>query len=311
MQLAIVIPAYKATFLSETLHSLTIQKIKDFNVYIGDDASPEDILSIVSFFKSSLNIIYNRFDKNEGGKDLAFHWRRCINMVQDEQWIWLLPDDDVASPDCVSAFLNSCTADKEQKKLYRFHTAHIDSSSKLIRETLKCPPLESNIDFFLNKLQFKRNSSIAEYIFSKHRYYDVGGFESLPLAWGSDDLLWIKLSQDDDIFTLPYGKVFLRQSNLNISNDLNKYAVQKIEAKYLFLELVVNNILFMQKLEQHINMSEFKKIIIYNLFSEYRSHNFHFLNFNLFHFARKNNMLIGGGLLKNMYRLIRFEFSYL
>ena len=39
-QLAIIIPAYKATFLEQTLSSISMQTNHSFHVYVGDDASP-------------------------------------------------------------------------------------------------------------------------------------------------------------------------------------------------------------------------------------------------------------------------------
>jgi glycosyltransferase involved in cell wall biosynthesis len=46
-KLAIIIPAYKITFLDEALNSIANQTCLDFTVYIGDDASPHNIESIV------------------------------------------------------------------------------------------------------------------------------------------------------------------------------------------------------------------------------------------------------------------------
>ena len=49
--LAIVIPAYKARFFKEVLESIAQQDNTDFAVYIGDDASPDDLQSSLPFFK--------------------------------------------------------------------------------------------------------------------------------------------------------------------------------------------------------------------------------------------------------------------
>ena len=38
--LAIVIPAYKSTFLPAALDSIAAQTCQDFTLYIGDDCSP-------------------------------------------------------------------------------------------------------------------------------------------------------------------------------------------------------------------------------------------------------------------------------
>jgi glycosyltransferase involved in cell wall biosynthesis len=311
MQLAIVIPAYKATFLGATLQSLAEQQVKDFHVYIGDDASPEDIFRIVAAFQHRLCIIYKRFENNVGGCDLTLHWQRCIDMTEDESWIWLLPDDDVAMPDCVSTFLNACLTDKEEKKLYRFQTSHINSKGELLFDTETCPPLESNAAFLLNKIRFQRSSSVAEYIFSRKKYNEVGGFTSLPLAWGSDDWLWIQLSQDEDIVTLPAGRVLLRQSNLNISANTQDYTEKKFEAKYRFFDLLFTSRQLLQKIEKQISKAELKKMITEHLFFEYKSYGVRFLNARLLRYAKRNNRLLGGGIIKNIYRLLRHEFSTL
>lgn len=311
MQLAIIIPAYKATFLSKTLRSLAGQQVKDFHLYIGDDASPEAIAEIVKPFQHLLSITYLRFDTNEGAKDLTKHWKRCIDMTKGEPWIWLLPDDDVPTPECVAVFLKVASADKGNHKLYRFQTSHINGNGELLFETPICPPFESNAAFLLNKLQFKRSSSVAEYIFSKKKYEEVGGFTSLPLAWGSDDWLWIQLSQEDDIFTLPAGKVLLRQSNLNISANTDDYTQQKFEAKYRFFDLLFSNRPLLQKLEKQVSKRELKKLIAEHLFFEYKSYGIRFLNTHLLRYAKLNNHLLGGGIVKNIYRLLRHEYSNL
>ncbi|MCH6201346.1 glycosyltransferase family 2 protein [Aquiflexum sp. LQ15W] len=311
MQLAIVIPAYKATFLAATLQSLAEQQVQDFHVYIGDDASPEAIADIVTPFQHRLSITYKRFDINEGGKDLTRHWKRCIDMVKGEPWIWLLPDDDVATLECVAVFLQTALADSEHRKLYRFQTSHINTKGELLFNTTTCPPLESNAAFLLNKLRFKRSSSVAEYIFSRKKYNSVGCFTSLPLAWGSDDWLWIQLSQEDDIVTLPAGRVLLRQSNLNISANTQDYTQQKFEAKYRFFDLLFADKQLLKKIEKLVSKAELMKTITEHLFFEYRSYKLSFLNKNLFFFAKRNNQVLGGGILKNIYRLIRYQISSL
>ena len=45
--LAIVIPAYKATFLAAALDSIAAQTCRDFTLYIGDDCSPNNLGDIL------------------------------------------------------------------------------------------------------------------------------------------------------------------------------------------------------------------------------------------------------------------------
>ena len=100
-KLAIIIPAYKATFLPAALDSIAEQTCKDFTLYIGDDCSPEPIGDIVEKYRDQINLVYQRFDTNLGGKDLVAQWERCIALSQGEPYIWLFSDDDVMEPNCV------------------------------------------------------------------------------------------------------------------------------------------------------------------------------------------------------------------
>lgn len=56
MHLAIVIPAYKSTFLSAALDSIAAQTSKDFTLYVGDDCSPHDLKSIVGKYTDKIDI---------------------------------------------------------------------------------------------------------------------------------------------------------------------------------------------------------------------------------------------------------------
>lgn len=60
-QLTIIIPAYKSTFLRETLDSFVRQTNKNFTIYLGDDASPYNIKEIVDDYTDKLSIFYHRF----------------------------------------------------------------------------------------------------------------------------------------------------------------------------------------------------------------------------------------------------------
>ena len=93
-KIAIVIPAYKCRFLRQTLDSIVVQTCRSFTVYIGDDASPQNLKEIVSDYADKMNIVYRRFDTNLGGVDLPGHWDRCIALAK-EPVVWFFSDDDL------------------------------------------------------------------------------------------------------------------------------------------------------------------------------------------------------------------------
>ena len=305
--LAIVIPAYKGRYLPQTLEALSEQTCKDFNVYIGDDCSHDDIYSIVETFKQRLNISYCRFENNLGGVSLTSHWARCIGLCKSEYWIWILPDDDVPDDNCVEEFMNGIRNTADESFLYRFNTRHINGENEIIRVLPQSPRFETNIQFIFNKLSFNRNSTLAEYIFSKSKYLEVGGFYDLPLAWGSDDLLWVNLSYDHDIVTLGGASVSLRQSALNISNNQADYLYEKFDAKYKMLNYLLGDSQFVAKLNKESSLNQFIDCIIQHLFFEYKSNNYPMSITNILLLANQNKKLIGGSFIHNVFRLLLFK----
>jgi len=67
MFFSFVLPAYKATFLKEAIESILAQTYGDFELIIVDDASPEDLGSIVGSFHDS-RISYHRNAVNIGAR---------------------------------------------------------------------------------------------------------------------------------------------------------------------------------------------------------------------------------------------------
>ncbi|WP_282038269.1 glycosyltransferase [Saccharicrinis aurantiacus] len=216
--LAIIIPAYKSTFLSETLLSIANQENKNFSVYIGDDNSPEDIKSIVDEYKSRLNIYYTKFDKNLGGYNLTKQWERCIKLAKNEKWIWLFSDDDIMHPMCVQYFYNELNMNSGYS-LYHFDVTIIDERSKEIAKAKTFPSILSSKEFLTKKIKGQISSFVVEYIFRKDEFYKKDGFVTFDLAWNSDDATWIKLGKDRGIKTIAKSKVKWRASGINISRD--------------------------------------------------------------------------------------------
>ena len=167
MSLAIVIPAYKKQFLGDALLSVSKQSDNDFTVYIGDDASPENLFETVNGFTNKLNIVYKKFENNLGSINLTLQWERCINLVKDKEWIWLFSDDDLMDIDCVKNFKKTLLSTKSGFDLYRFNTKVIDTQGNIIQENPPHPPIESSIKLALARLEGKRGLYAIEYIFSK------------------------------------------------------------------------------------------------------------------------------------------------
>ena len=235
MSLAIVIPAYKDTFLNMTLESLSWQTNKNFKVYIGNDSSPYDLESIVNKYRAVLNIRYVRFPDNMGGKDLVAQWERCISLTCDEEWIWLFSDDDYLSPDCVDSFYQAVSM-YPRYDVYRFNVQVVGREQNLLKKVVY-PPVISSYDLYRGKLLGRLDCYVVEFIFSRKVYEEQGGFQPFDLAWGSDLATWIKFGVEKGIRSLEGGVVSWRSSGENISTIESPEIVRrKVKALIAFLQ---------------------------------------------------------------------------
>lgn len=218
--LAIVIPAYKASFLQAALESIAKQTCMKFTLYIGDDCSPYDLKSIVELYKERIDLVYHRFDFNLGGKDLVAQWTRCVDMTQGEPYIWLFSDDDIMEDNCVDAFYTTLKL-SGNKDLFHFNVKVIDDEGKVTRVPAAYPNKLDNLSFYAGKIRGKYMSLVVENIFSRSVYEKYGGFQKFDLAWGSDTATWIKFSEDDCFENILGAYVFWRSGTQNISPDLS------------------------------------------------------------------------------------------
>lgn len=230
-RLAIVIPAYKATFLAAALDSIAAQTCQDFTLYIGDDCSPNNLGEIVDRYRDEINLVYRRFDTNMGGKDLVAQWERCIDMSQGEEWIWLFSDDDVMEKNCVEEFYKTI---KENPKvgLVHFNVVGLFGREEKVKAFKPFPEYIDAKNYLDNKLAGRYVSFVVEFIIRRDVFLESGRFQKFDLAWGSDFVSWIKFAtKAEGIYTCDTARVKWRSSGENVSTDYrNEIVVRKLKA---------------------------------------------------------------------------------
>ena len=236
-RLAIIIPAYKATFLYATLDSIAAQTCKDFTLYVGDDCSPEPIGNIVEKYRDKINLFYQRFDTNLGSKDLVAQWERCIAMSHDEPYIWLFSDDDVMEPNCVEQLLKTIDEIGGIYDLYHFDVEEINEEGNVTKALPEYPSVLSAYEFYKGKTTGRYRSYVVENVFSRRVYQQAGGFKNFDLAWGSDVATWCIFSGSKGMCKIPDAHVCWRRSSQNITPDTTRdVAERKVMAEVAFLE---------------------------------------------------------------------------
>ena len=246
--IAVVIPFYRLSFFYILLKSLLNQTDHSFNVYIGDDCSSDDPRGIIASVEDKLNIYYHRFESRLGDKSLAAHWNRCLNLIGSEQWIWVLPDDDLPGPNCIAEFYKAINSGAgAHNNVLIIPTSLIDASGVMLREAMPCQLEQDNYPFYLQQLKgVTQGSSLGENIFRRSVLLGMGGFPEFPKGWGSDHAAILAASAGTKIYCLQRACFGFRLSGTNITCHTDDGA-KKMQAKVQFAQwLKANEHLFSQ-----------------------------------------------------------------
>jgi glycosyltransferase involved in cell wall biosynthesis len=245
--LAIIIPAYKEQYFSKALSSLANQTNKDFKVYIGDDCSPYDLKTIADSFTTTLNINYTRFTNNIGSENLVEQWRRCVQLSQAEDWIWLFSDDDIAAPTCVERFYERVKEDKGAFDVYRFNTVVIDGADNIITTPGRGPLYESSEEMAYNLLLGKRGNAMPDHIFSREVYSGTGGFVFTKYAQAADWATSILFAQKKGIAIIPGAELFWRSSGKNITSRASSEKRKMLQGHLQFIQWLADHFSYLKK----------------------------------------------------------------
>ena len=108
---SICIPTYRgAAFLPATIESVLGQSYPDFEVWIVDDASPDDTFGAVAAFKDP-RIHYLRNERNLGPNA---NWNRCLELARGKYYK-LLPQDDLLEADSLAQHVAILEADTDEE----------------------------------------------------------------------------------------------------------------------------------------------------------------------------------------------------
>lgn len=215
---SILIPAFKAKFLKECIESILTQTFTNFELIIVNDASPEDIDTIVNYFKDN-RIRYFKNEKNCGAINVVDNWNKCLYYATGD-YVICMGDDDKLCSNCLEEYLklinkypNLC--------IYHAWTEIIDENSNVIKMQEPRPEIEGVYSMMWNRW-LNRTQYIGDFLFERNTLLKNGGFYKLPLAWSSDDISSYIAAQNTGIANLQVPVFQYRENSLTISNIGNE-----------------------------------------------------------------------------------------
>jgi hypothetical protein len=163
-------------------------------------------------------------------------------LAQDEEWVWVLPDDDLPSENCVAEFYKAVAhADKRNVKAYRFPIELIDEKSELISRNQEVNrEFETGYHYFERAMRAEIATSLGDIIFHRKTLVDTGGFVDFPQGWGSDQATVLRVTYCSNIQTLKNGRLGFRMSGLNITSQKDD-GLTKIRARIEFAKWLRKN----------------------------------------------------------------------
>lgn len=218
MKFSITIPAYKQKYLYEAIESCLAQTYQDFELIIVDDASPEDLKSVVDRFQDE-RIRYYRNEKNCGALNVVDNWNICLSYAKGD-YVICMGDDDKLLPRCLEEY--SKLMDKyPDLNIYHGMTEIIDECSSVYDIQELRPEQESVYSMMSGRLRNHRIQYIGDWLLKREALRKINGYVKMPLAWGSDDLTAYALAVDGGVANTQLPVFQYRVNSLTISNSGN------------------------------------------------------------------------------------------
>lgn len=217
MKFSIVIPAFKQRYLKEAIESCLAQTYKNLEVIIVDDASPEDLKSVVDEF-SDERIRYYRNEKNCGALNVVDNWNICLGYAEGD-YVICMGDDDRLLPICLEEYARLI---EEYPEVDVFHgwTEIIDDKSNVTNLLDTRPDRECVLSMMWQRWNV-RQQFIGDFLYKSVTLRANGGFYKLPLAWGSDDVTAYINAEAHGIVNTQVPVFQYRQSSITLSSISN------------------------------------------------------------------------------------------
>ena len=181
----IAIPAYKSKFLGEAIKSCLSQTYSNFELLIVDDASPDDLKSVVDGYRDG-RIRFYRNEKNCGAVDVVDNWNICLSYAKGD-YVICMGDDDRLLPNCLEEYAQLIEKYPGIGLLHGW-TEIINEHSEVTALTTHRCEYESVISLAWHRSHAYELQFIGDFCFNTEWLRSQGGFYKLPLAWGSDDI---------------------------------------------------------------------------------------------------------------------------
>lgn len=219
IKFSVTVPAYKAQFLGECIDSILAQTYKNFEVIIVNDASPQDLDSIVKRYDDP-RIHYYKNKVGFGAEHVVGNWNKCLEYATGD-YVICMGDDDKLLPHCLEEYVKLIEKYPGVGLLHGWTEIIDEDSTPFLMTTHRCE-YESAISLCWHRwfggynLQF-----IGDFCFEREWLQRNGGFFDLPLAWSSDEISALIGASKNGVANTQSVVFQYRRNRYTISNNGN------------------------------------------------------------------------------------------
>lgn len=234
IKFSVTVPAYKAQFLKECIDSILAQTYQNFELIIVNDASPQDLDSIVAQYQDS-RIRYCKNKVGFGAEYVVGNWNKCLEYATGDYLI-CMGDDDRLLPNCLEEYIKLIIK-YPGLGIYHGWTEVINEDGEVINLFPPLPERESIYSAIYCRLS-GRAQFIGDCLYDIKLLRENGGFFDLPFAWGSDDISSYIAARKYGIAHTQVPVFQYRQNSQSISSSSHNR--EKMDALYRELIWVKN-----------------------------------------------------------------------
>lgn len=225
---SILLPAYKSRFMKECIDSVMAQTYSNWELVIVNDASPEDLDSIVLQYNDA-RIHYYKNKQNYGAKHLVHQWNYCLSLAKGE-YVICMGDDDRLKPDCLEQYAQLIARYPDVAILHG-QTDIIDEHGGLLRHTPSRLEFESAMSLLYHRIVDRRPQFIGDFCYRTEELREQGGFYYLPYAWGSDNISAVRAAEKAGIANTEEVVFYYRDNGESITRSTHTWG--KLRAIWL------------------------------------------------------------------------------
>lgn len=257
IKFSVTVPAYKAQFLTECIDSILSQTYKNFELIIVNDASPQDLDSIVSKYNDP-RIRYYKNKVGFGAEHVVGNWNKCLEYATGD-YIICMGDDDKLLPNCLEEYVKLI---EKYPGLGVFHgwTEIIDENSDIVKILQPLPEKESVYSLIYSRLS-GRTQFIGDFLYDIDQLRRNGGFYNLPYAWGSDNMSAFIAAKDKGIAHTQVPVFQYRSNSQSIgSSSHNKVKMEATETQFIAIKNFLEEKTAMDSISELLRKQSLKQL---------------------------------------------------